>query len=276
MSDSSFSCFVFTCNNYLVEHVELLKTLAENEYFSYVIWGYEVGKKGTPHLQGYAELSKRKRFNQLKRKLGNQFSFRRRKGKQRQAIKYCKKDGDFVELGQKRVQGERKDLPAVAEQALDENMRSVVLSGRNLQQIRYAERALYYLEPERRHKPKVFWFWGESGVGKSRKAFEIAEKYDYYWKQDGSKWFDGYDAHECLVLDDVSYDWFADEGGVTRRLLAILDRYPCRLQVKGGSRQLRAKVIVITSISEPEFFDTINNELLRRLTTVENVHEVEG
>jgi hypothetical protein len=56
-----------------------------------------------------------------------------------------------------------------------------------------------YLEPQKREKPKVYWIYGPTGAGKSKWVSENFK--DIYWKDD-TKWWDAYDAHETIVIDD--------------------------------------------------------------------------
>lgn len=60
--------WVFTINNYTAEEIERLESLPSPEYF--VIFGEEVGAKGTPHLQGYIRFSKRMRRTGVEKALG--------------------------------------------------------------------------------------------------------------------------------------------------------------------------------------------------------------
>ena len=88
-------------------------------------------------------------------------------------------------------------------------------------------------------------FHGPSGSGKTRSANE--EMPNAYTKTGPQKWWDGYDGHEDVIMDDLrsSHIEFTE-------LLMILDRYEKRIECKGGSRQLRAKRIIVTSIFSPE------------------------
>lgn len=84
----------FTLNNYTEADVERLKAL---DCVDYLIAGKEVGASGTPHLQGYVCFQSRKRLNQAVQILGQaHFSITRMI---QQSIDYCKKDGDFFEVG---------------------------------------------------------------------------------------------------------------------------------------------------------------------------------
>ena len=59
--------WVFTINNYVDNDIEKLETMYDHGHFSYVVFGREVGENGTPHLQGYVQLKKKMRLNQVKK-----------------------------------------------------------------------------------------------------------------------------------------------------------------------------------------------------------------
>lgn len=254
-------CICFTLNNWTeVEKQSLL----EYEYFDYCILGFE-GKDKTEHIQGYAELSKRMTFKQLK-KFNNRWHIQKRRGTQEEAINYCKKEGDFIEIGEKRTQGKRNDLNLIRTEVKIKGMRGILEleTCPNMQQIRVAEKYLSYCEEKRDFKPEVTWIFGRSGVGKTKLAHELAGNNVYI--KDESKWWDGYDKHESIIIDD-----FRGNQMNFTYLLKILDRYAMQLQVKGGYRQLVAKKIFITSIKKPsetyKFMeeDEPKEQLLRRI-----------
>lgn len=84
---------------------------------SYLVFGREIGDNGTPHLQGYAEFSVRKRLATVKQYLGNRCHVEPARGRSTQAADYCKKDNDFDEYGQisASTQGKRSDIDAFVE-----------------------------------------------------------------------------------------------------------------------------------------------------------------
>lgn len=88
--------------------------------------------------------------------------------------------------------------------------------------------------------PEVWLLWGPSGSGKSR--FVSEQWPDAYWKLSGEKWWDGYDRHETVILDD-----FKDGELRLTDLQHLLDRYPLWVEVKGGAVPMLAKRYVITS-----------------------------
>jgi len=261
--------FVFTLNNYtMLEELDLLCTGLP---ITYIIYGYEVGKTGTPHLQGYAELNHKMRIQTIK-KLGVGFErmhIEPRQGKQLEAIKYCKKDGQWMEFGEPKQlkQGQRNDLDQCREAARDHGMKEVSCWG-NLQEIRIAEKYLQYNEPKRNWKPEVTWLYGLTGTGKSKLAHQMLP--NAYTKSEGSKWWDGYDAHDTVILDDFRGDWMK-----LSELLTLLDRYERRVEYKGGTRQFLAKKIIITSCKSPQECYNVPDEnidqLLRRLDCVKHL-----
>lgn len=263
----SYRAAVFVINNYSDEEIWQLDHVFHKGTFSYIVYGKEVGESKTPHLQGYCEFRKKKRFEAVKHAIGKRAYIAHRRGTQEQAIKYCKKDGDFVELGTPRAQGQRSDLDGARLLAIEEGMRAVVRGG-SLQQINVAKIFLTYAEEGRDWKPYVYWIHGPSGIGKSRKARELAEGEDTYTlpiPPDGEKiWWDGYDGHETVIIDDASPTWLS-----FKTLLQYLDRYELRVPNKGSFRQLLPKTIILTSISSPdrEYFDP-NGELIRRISEV--------
>lgn len=96
----------FTLNNYTPQDVERLSVLPEG--VKYLLFGREVGEGGTPHLQGLVVFEQRKRLNQVVAVIG-QCHFTPCRNVPASVI-YCKKDGDFVELGSVTTQGKRSDL----------------------------------------------------------------------------------------------------------------------------------------------------------------------
>jgi len=110
---------------------------------------------------------------------------------------------------------------------------------------------------------KVKVYWGATGVGKSRRAWEEAG-FDSYPKDPRTKFWDGYSGQERVVIDEF-------RGGIDiAHVLRWFDRYPVVVEVKGSSVVLKAKEIWITSNLSPDLWypelDLATKEaLLRRL-----------
>lgn len=264
---------VFTLNNYTDLDIQTVLTC---KHFKYVIIGKEIAPStGTPHLQGYAELIKSMRFNALK-KLFPTMHFEARYSSQTQAINYCKKDGDWTESGQTNRPGDRTDLRKQRDMIKAGVRLTELVEDQDLSPNQCKSIKEYYtlFEPARdRDTPMlVYWYYGPTGSGKSKQAWDLYGD-DMYVKDCNSKWWDGYDGQETILFDDIrpnsfSFNW----------LLNITDRYPLRVEVKGGYRQFRSKRIIFTCpLSPNEFcYKMLNvaevgediNQLLRRITDV--------
>lgn len=87
----------FTLNNYSEKEYEEMISALSVTTVRYVV-GKEIGKSGTPHLQGYYETINRSRPTCLKLS-HKRCHFEGARGTDVQNYKYCIKDGDFVEMG---------------------------------------------------------------------------------------------------------------------------------------------------------------------------------
>ena len=112
-----------TLNNYPAGWVEWMTTQYEEGYVKYAIIGREVAETGTPHLQGYLELDRRRRLTALVTwTRGTPMTgahWERARGNLEQNQEYCKKeDQEALELGEPLGgQGARTDLHGLLELA---------------------------------------------------------------------------------------------------------------------------------------------------------------
>lgn len=106
-------------------------------------------------------------------------------------------------------------------------------------------------------------FWGKTGTGKSRRAWEEAG-WDAYPKIPSTKFWDGYNGQDHVVIDE-----FTGQIGI-EHLLRWCDRYPVSVETKGSATVFRAKKIWITSNIDPRDWypqapESQKEALLRRL-----------
>lgn len=106
----------FTLNNYTDDDINKIQNLST--VCQYIVFGKEVGDSGTPHLQGFIQFKERNRFSQAK-SLINERAHVEHARHPAEAATYCKKDGDFVEVGELRSAGSRNDLAEFKEAASD-------------------------------------------------------------------------------------------------------------------------------------------------------------
>ncbi len=174
---------------------------------------------------------------------------------------YCSKEGGvFFEKGDIPKPGRRTDLEGIRNSLeAGEGLGSIVRAGANGPAVRYAEQIAKYLEPGRTWKPQVIWLWGATGVGKTRLAYDHFP--ELWCTGSNPKWWDGYDAHQTVLLDDIRRDTYG-----WANLLRMLDCYPFRVEVKNGFRQLLATTMIITAPVDPVLMFAGFGEDVRQLT----------
>ncbi|QSX73453.1 replication-associated protein [Wolvfec circovius] len=252
----------FTINNWTGEELESIKQ-STKDIAKYLCIGKEVGKNGTPHLQGYISFKQKKRMLSVKALSGfSRAHLEAAKGTEKEASDYCKKGGDYLEVGAVSCMGQRSDLLTVAETLRQTNgdLKKVaeqcpaafIRYGRGIRDFC----GVMGLGKGRDWKTQVFVYIGPPGCGKTRNVMEECGKfgYDLYFKPRGP-WWDGYNGQEAVVLDDF-YGWIPYD-----ELLRVCDRYPLRVPVKGGYENFTSKVLFITSNSYPE--DWYSSENIR-------------
>lgn len=96
----------------------------------------------------------------------------------------------------------------------------------------------------RRDGVRVLVLFGPTGTGKSHLAFTQAGP-DPYSKPVGG-WWDGYAGEKVVVFDE-----FTDDQADARDFLRWTDKWPLRVQVKGGFQAAKWDRVVFTSNSDP-------------------------
>jgi hypothetical protein len=132
----------------------------------------------------------------------------------------------------------------------------------------YQQSLLMYDVPKRRDV-EVIWICGDSGTGKSRMAEDMGGQ-DVYDKRADSKWWDGYDGQETIILDD----WRPSKYWNVFNTLGVLGGERMRVETKGGHVIAKWTRIIITSIRRPEQYWSENHsdeqvkQLLRRISKI--------
>jgi len=235
-----------TVNNWTQRDYELA-LLAPTRY---IIIGRERSENNTPHLQIYLEMKNPISFNVLKRDFFPRGHLEIKEGTQKQARDYCKKE-HYQEYGNFVIQGKRNDL-SIAMELLNSgiSIREALETGQmaTLGTLTAYEKLQKY-HVIHRTRPRVFWIYGPGGSGKTDKAYSLCGpdvfKVDLFEKG----WFDGYDRHRSIIIDDLEID--QDDTFLFKTLLSVLDKNPFRGNVKNSSVSIAAEIIVITSQQPP-------------------------
>jgi len=272
MADRAWS---FTVFNY--DEDDLLNRVDELcRNATYGIYGKEIcPSTGKKHLQCYIYYGNKISFNTLKRLLpGIHFEKSIKNSKTNRT--YCSKDGDFTEYGRCPNQGQRLDF---------EIFRDNIWKGCSLEEMiadfpemmakypkfyQMCRNVLLKSEAEKMTQPEVIVITGEPGIGKTRYIYDNEDKSDIYKMEvgdgsSGSIFWDGYEGEKVIVIDDFHNNFKLDY------MLRLLDRYPLKLNIKGGYTYKCATRIYITSNIEidrwyPNCPEVHRRALKRRIT----------
>lgn len=134
---------VFTINNYTENDITLCRRAIEDSRITYLIFGYEVGEQGTPHLQGYIQFEKRTRFAEIQATYFPRTSIIAARAHSSNNKDYCSKDGNYEEFGEYREMGKR---PKNDKNEVFESIRDDILSGVQLNELatRYPSEFIKY------------------------------------------------------------------------------------------------------------------------------------
>lgn len=260
-----------TCRNAMVTY-QGTKQPEFGEHVKYAIWQLEKAPStGKLHMQAYVEVNKVMRYKALAAECGwDGAHVEKRMGSQKEACDYCAKTDSRIEgpweYGQLTRQGARVDLEAAIELAKGGAKREELIEACGATWARNwrALDEVSSLYAKSRDWPmEVSIIWGPSGSGKTR---YVHEKESSLYVKDEGKWWDGYDGQEAILFDDVDWAQMGLWMSHTKWLQAM-DRYPFKVEVKGGYREFRAKRIYITSMYNPEHWMK-RDGVERRVTSV--------
>ena len=248
--------------------------LSKKKGIRYMVMGREHTKSDGLHFQGYISFHNGKTFKQTKKWFGLD------KIHIKEAIcgdfinkKYCSKENMIIEVGVPCKQGKRTDIQKAIDIVKETgSIREVLKQVQNYQAVRHTELYQKYLEDDSpRPELEVINIWGASGRGKTKYVYD---NHTDVFKPVNYKWWEGYDGHKVVILDDIRYDFCK-----FHELLKLLDVHPHRVECKGGSRQLRATKIYITTPTP--FVDMWRHrtdeeiyQLERRITHTHNIEEL--
>lgn len=107
---------------------------------------------------------------------------------------------------------------------------------------------------------KTIFIWGTTGVGKSHSIHEHTKMGTTFWHS-GTKWWDGYNGQQSIIIDDFRGQWDFEY------LLRVLDKYPMKVETKGGFVNLQSCTFYITSnLTLTELYNTDISPLKRRIS----------
>jgi len=243
---------------------------------------YQIEKAPTTgkiHAQGFLVLKKRVVFNRVKQ-LYPEAHWEPAKGSQGQNIAYCSKSESRVkgpfQFGELEKQGKSKPLQSAIK---------LIKEGNGLKKIweEYPEVMVHHArglsaclclqigESPPWRSVEVHWYWGKTGVGKTRRAFDDDPL--LYQVVGKGKWWDGYLGQSAILFDEFY-------GEIQMKdMLRWLDGYKCQVPIKGGFVWAHWTKVYITSNTDPKYMyptvpEQVREAFFRRIATIECMGEV--
>lgn len=216
-----------------------------------MIFGKEVGKNGTPHLQGYVYSKSRIRWTVFK-KAFPRAHFEIAKGTPEQNIEYCSKEDEnpfekgkppkftkdkTKKAGDKNAEQWKTHWELAKSGKIEDILNPVHVKTYEYIHVKYGQKV------QNRDVLYNFWIWGPTGTGKSHSVRTIFNDLVYN-KQVATEWWDTYAQHPVALLDDVDPQ---HNLNLRTNLKIWADHYSFNAQVKGSVLSIRPKVVIVTS-----------------------------
>lgn len=267
-----------TINNPEEKDIEEFKNLP----YSYLCFEMEKGENETPHIQGFIYNKEPIRFNTLKNKLEKAHIEKCTKPPLAN-IRYCQKEdnGTFWEKGVRPLSvakddKKKNDLESLLEKKeITKKDVDDLLAYRYIRGIKKFRKMLEEIKEDRLCKPEIIYIYGNSGSGKTYKAWKIAaENYGTENISDisfANSFGNATNVHaDCLV-----YDEFRPAQLDAATFLKLTDGYGMTLNIKHSMVYIRPKCVIITSIKHPDeiYKEEMNEQFKRRITQFINMNE---
>lgn len=124
---------------------------------------------------------------------------------------------------------------------------------------------------------KVYYIWGPSGVGKSRRAIEIVKEHGFK-SVNMVKYENGF-YHGVGTVKACIYDDFRDSHMSASEFINFIDYNKHHMNIKGGSKINEYELIIVTSVQNPNIIyknmsDEPRKQWLRRIEII-NMNDLE-
>lgn len=238
----------FTLNE--IEKFDPLKELILKKNPSYVIACQELAPTtGHKHIHVYVQWGKRTRIC-AKKFLGAHIE--NCKGTPQQNVDYIKKEGDIIfEQGTLKT-NETTMFPTIAavKAMTPEQREQLPIQYYNIVQKLNQNDANTLKASEAYKHITVIYYWGKSGVGKTKTALQYIKQYlgDRY---NEVKYKDGFWLGVTNDCDVALYDDFRDSHMKPSEFINFIDYNVHNMNIKGGYIKNHYKHIFITSIQDP-------------------------
>ena len=268
--------FQFTLNE--VEKYEALKndllSLKTCDYF--LSAEEEAPTTGHKHIHIYVHFNKPYKLS--KKIMNHKAHIEICKGSPKQNINYIIKDGHILdEIGERPTQGIKsvKELKEANIEEIDPHLYNVkckIDDKTNEEDI--FNNMLEEIEKDELKGPEIIYICGDSGKGKTYKAYKIALS-KFSKEEIGKLTIENNfiqitkDKAKCYVIEE-----FRPSQIKAASFLQLTDKYGYTCNIKGSFKSIRPKCIIIASIIKPEDLyknEEINKQFTRRITEIINL-----
>lgn len=248
-------------DRYTQEDIENIKDC------KYIILGKEICKQTErKHWQSFIYFKREKTFNAAKniiqKHFNNKCHVEMARGSINDNIKYCSKDNDYWEKGNRpQGQGERTDLKQLAEEIISGKItdEDILINnpmvyhqyGRTIEKLQ----DIHYRSKYRTEMTEGTWIYGETGTGKSHEAFQDFNPKTHYLLNNDNGWWEGYKGQETVIINDF-------RGHIPyNELLQLVDKWPMSVKRRGREPMpFTSKKVIITSSLHPSLIYKHRNE----------------
>ena len=159
---------------------------------------------------------------------------------------------EIFEFGTPPAQGKRTDIESLCGKIAEGRTSSDEVALTNPEFFHQYGRTLQKVEDIvlrkkfRTEMTQGIWYWGESGAGKSHKAFEDYDVETHYVFPNDGGWWDGYCGQETVIINEF-------RGGIAyAELLDLVDKWPKVVRRRGREPvPFLAKTLIVTSVLTP-------------------------
>lgn len=236
---------------------------------AYMVYQLEAGAQGTPHLQGYFRLRRRRTIATAKTLLCATAHLERARGNEAQNRAYCTKEGALLppsEFGefdaQAGVQGARSDLQEIFRACQANRPLAAIATEWPGDFIRYHSgitrmHQLLQPPPPAERPIRTTILWGGTAVGKTHR---VRTSFPTLFSiRAGRGPFDNYEGQEAVLFDEFRFEeWPISD------MNQYCDKWPCTLNCRYNNKQALWNHVFICANSDPDGWWPNDGYLLRQ------------
>ena len=246
-----------TWNNPPENAKEKCEAYHQQKILTYVIAGNEIAETGTPHLQMFMIVSYPMHYKTVKSFFPGAYAQETYEhATPAQNITYCKKEGDWWEVGTPPVDEAAQPAPTGGGDTQAAKWAAIVANAKagDIEKIDASYLLRYYnaIQKLSHHSYTSsddldtccgIWIYGPINTGKSHVVREAFGPSNLLLKTK-TKWWDMYSGQPVVLIDEIDPQWAWENRSLLKEWA---DKYQFPGEIKGGVIQMRPKCVIVTS-----------------------------